>query len=153
MERRRRRGSTRTDADTDDGTLLRRAAALVVDGTVVGALFGLALASTTLLFVRSPFVGGLALVGGWALPVVYLGYYVAFEGVYGRTPGKRLLGLVVVRRDGSACDLRAAAIRNAVRIVDGAVFYLVGATVAVLTDGDRRIGDHVAGTTVVRTRE
>ncbi len=148
MDRRKRRGSTRTDADatTDTGTLLRRAAALLVDGTIAGVLFGLIFAATTLMFVR------FSLVAGWALPVVYLGYYVAFEGVYGRTPGKRLLGLVVVRRDGSACDLRAAAIRNVLRVVDGAVFYLVGAVVAVLTGDDRRIGDHVAGTAVVRER-
>ena len=148
MDRRRRRDSTRTDADanTDTGTLVRRAAALVVDGTIAGVIFGLVFAAMTLPFVRSP------LVAGWLLPVVYLGYYVAFEGVYGRTPGKRLLGLVVVRRDGSACDLRAATIRNVLRVVDGAMFYLVGATVATITANDRRIGDHVAGTAVVRER-
>jgi uncharacterized RDD family membrane protein YckC len=38
------------------------------------------------------------------------------------------------------------------RAVDGAAFYLVGAAIAVLTDGDRRLGDVAAGTQVVHTR-
>jgi uncharacterized RDD family membrane protein YckC len=133
--------------DADAGLLLRRGGALVADALLVATLFGLASVAFRLL------AGSPLPAGRWLLPVAYLGHYVAFEGTFGRTPGKRLLGLVVRERDGSTCGLRAALVRNLLRVVDGAVFYLVGLAVVVLTDGDRRIGDHVAGTRVVRAGE
>src|SRR4051812_49116970 len=42
----------------------------------------------------------------------------AFEVRGGQTPGKRLLGLEVRYLDGTPCDLRAAIIRNAFRMLD-----------------------------------
>lgn len=129
------------------GRLARRAAALVVDALLVGLLFGLAAAAAAL------FPGASPLANRWSLPVAYLLYHVGFEGTYGYTPGKRLVGLVVVRDDGAPCDLQAAAIRNVLRVVDGALFYLVGLAVVLVTDRDRRIGDLVAGTTVRRASE
>ena len=134
----------RLDADTDAGLLLRRGGAVVVDALLVGLSFGLVGVALSLLL-------GIALLSGrWTLPVAYIGYHVAFEGAFGRTPGKRLFGLVVREGEGS-CGLRAALVRNLLRVVDGAVFYLVGAAVVVFTDEDRRVGDHVAGTRVARS--
>ncbi|GAA0522249.1 RDD family protein [Halorubrum aquaticum] len=137
----------RFGTDTNAGLLLRRGGALVVDALLVATLLGLAAVAFSLL------IGTSLLAGRFVLPVAYLGYYVAFEGTFGRTPGKALLGLVVLERDGSSCGIRAAFIRNLLRVVDGAVFYLVGAVVVLLTDGDRRVGDHLAGTRVVRSGE
>lgn len=136
----------RLDADTDAGLLLRRGGAVVADALLVGLLLGLVGVALSLLL-------GLAPSGRWALPIAYLGYHVAFEGTFGRTPGKRLFGLVVTGSEGSSCGPRAALVRNLLRVVDGAVFYLVGVAVVVLTDGDRRVGDHVAGTRVARSGE
>ncbi|OYR57372.1 RDD family protein [Halorubrum halodurans] len=137
----------RLGTGTDAGLLLRRGGALVADALLVATLFGLTTVAVRLL------AGPSVLAGRLVLPVAYLGYYVAFEGAFGRTPGKRLLGLVVRDRDGSPCGLRAALVRNLLRVVDGAVVYLVGAVVVLLTDGDRRVGDHVAGTRVRRSGE
>lgn len=128
---------------TDVGRLARRAGAVVVDALIVGVALALAAVALALL-VGEPLSGG-----RWGVPLVYLGYYVAFEGTVATTPGKRLLGLTVVGEDGSPCGPRKAAIRTICRAVDGVGFYLVGLAVAVVTDGDRRLGDLAAGTRVV----
>lgn len=133
--------------DADAGLLLRRGGAVVADALLVGLLLGLAGLALSLLLRSAPFSGR------WTLPIAYLGYHVVLEGTFGRTPGKRLFGLVVTGADGSPCGPRAALVRNLLRVVDGAAFYLVGVAVVVLTDGDRRVGDHVAGTRVARSGE
>ena len=68
----------------------------------------------------------------------------------GRTPGKRAMGLRVVRVDGSAPGLSEALIRNVARIAD--YFLAFGLFVAFFNQRSRRIGDLLAGTMVVRER-
>jgi uncharacterized RDD family membrane protein YckC len=68
----------------------------------------------------------------------------------GRTPGKRAMGLRVVRVDGSAPGLSEALIRNIARIAD--YFLALGLFVAFFNERSRRIGDLLAGTMVVRER-
>jgi uncharacterized RDD family membrane protein YckC len=84
--------------------------------------------------------------------VLALAYYAVFERWLGATPGKLMLGLRVRMGDGSPVTLRAAVVRNALRVVDAfpyAIPYLVGA-IAVWSGGEppRRVGDRVAGTIV-----
>jgi uncharacterized RDD family membrane protein YckC len=75
---------------------------------------------------------------------------VAQPGTQRDLVGKRLLS-VVVKADGSACDTRASAIRNVVRIVDAfPTLYTVGFVVTYLFGEDRqRVGDLVDDTLVV----
>jgi uncharacterized RDD family membrane protein YckC len=68
----------------------------------------------------------------------------------GRTPGKRAMGLRVVRIDGSAPGLSEAMVRNIARIAD--YFLALGLFVAFFHPQTRRIGDLLAGTMVVRER-
>ncbi len=79
-------------------------------------------------------------------------YDVAFEVLAaGRTPGKRLTHLRVVREHGNPVDLPASAIRNLLRVIDllpGA--YLVGLMSVLLTKRNQRLGDLAAGTLVIR---
>jgi len=85
--------------------------------------------------------------------VVLWGYYLLFEGLRdGQTPGKRLLGLRVVRDGGYSIDFSASAVRNLMRFVDlQPVFsYAVGITSIALSKSGKRLGDIVAGTIVVR---
>lgn len=90
----------------------------------------------------------------WALGffVVFWGYDVAFEVLNsGRTPGKALNGLRVVRESGAPVTFGPSAVRNVLRIVDilpGT--YLVGMVSIVLTRRNQRVGDLAAGTLVVR---
>lgn len=79
-----------------------------------------------------------------------LGGYIMLE-VSGRSPGKLAVGLRVVRLDGGFIRPRESFVRNVVRIVDFLPsFYLLGVVVMVLDPLDRRLGDLLAGTVVVR---
>ena len=54
-----------------------------------------------------------------ALFMLFVGYFIIFEWRWnGRTPGKRLLGIRVVRDGGFPVDFTAAVIRNVVRIFE-----------------------------------
>jgi uncharacterized RDD family membrane protein YckC/ribosomal protein L37E len=80
-------------------------------------------------------------------------YYWICEGVWGRTLGKRLFDLRVVRVDGAPAGLGRAFVRTALRPVDALpAAYLLGAGVIWLTRRDQRLGDLAAGTVVVRPR-
>ncbi len=79
-------------------------------------------------------------------------YDILFEVLAsGRTPGKRMTHLRVVRADGTPVDLPASAIRNLLRLVDvlpGA--YLVGLLTILSTRRNQRLGDLAGGTLVIR---
>ena len=83
---------------------------------------------------------------------VLFGYFIAFEALWnGQTPGKRLVGLRVVRDGGYPIDFGASLIRNLIRVGEQLVFYyLVSAISALLSPENKRIGDIAAGTIVVR---
>lgn len=86
--------------------------------------------------------------------VVVFGWFVVFEIWWsGRTPGKRALGLRVVRDGGFPIDAGAAVIRNLVRLVELIFgFYAVSAISALVSAENKRLGDFAAGTIVVRDR-
>lgn len=95
----------------------------------------------------------------WALVVVLTfvilwGYFVFFEMTWsGQTPGKRLFGLRVIRAGGYPVDFLASAVRNLVRYVDFLPgTYSVGVVAMFLSRQWQRLGDHAAGTLVVRDR-
>lgn len=121
--------------------IARRTVAYLVDAGVLGLPF-------------------LALTRGWslgrrvlALLGVATAYHVVLEGATGLTPGKRLVGVAVVRADGGPVGYRAAATRTVWRAVDWLpVGYALGLAAMVVTDRHRRLGDLAAGTVVVRRR-
>jgi uncharacterized RDD family membrane protein YckC len=94
---------------------------------------------------------GLA-IGSIASFLVYFGYDVAFEVLAsGRTPGKRLAHLRVLRDDGRPVDLLSSCIRNVIRLVDGLPLLYLPAMVSILvTTSNQRPGDLAASTIVVR---
>jgi uncharacterized RDD family membrane protein YckC len=87
-----------------------------------------------------------------AIFLLFFGYFIIFEWLWeGRTPGKRLLGLRVIRDGGVALDFTSSAIRNCVRIVELILgFYAISAVSALLSPRNQRLGDYAAGTLVVR---
>lgn len=98
-------------------------------------------------------------VGGLALAITLLieftistCYFIFWEIVTGgRSPGKMLVGLRVVRRNGLPIDLRSSVVRNLMRAVDILpAEYLVGLIAILLSSSGERLGDHVAGTVVLR---
>jgi uncharacterized RDD family membrane protein YckC len=86
--------------------------------------------------------------------LIFFGWFAIFEAWWsGRTPGKRALGLRVVRDGGFPLDPGAAVIRNLVRIVELFLgFYLLSAASALISKENKRLGDLAAGTIVVRDR-
>ncbi len=83
---------------------------------------------------------------------VYFGYFFIAEAVTGgKTPGKRAMGLRVIRIDGSAAEFGAIAVRNVIRVIDVGVV-LIGVVVMFFQPQTRRLGDLGAGTIVVRDR-
>jgi uncharacterized RDD family membrane protein YckC len=105
---------------------------------------------------------GLGLLEGWGLFaftiivfVIVFAYHILFEVlVSGRTPGKRLNGLRVVRVGGFPIGFLASAIRNTVRLIDFLPSaYLVGCAAILVAKNNQRLGDLAAGTLVVRERK
>ncbi len=128
----------------------------VLQVTVMAALFLLAGS----VFGFGSLVGGVRSLGAGlavaaltvTLFVVMFGYWVAFEVLAsGRTPGKRLMRIRVVGRDGRPVGTRASILRTLLRLVDMIPsFYLVGTIAVVASRSNQRLGDMVAGTIVVR---
>jgi uncharacterized RDD family membrane protein YckC len=83
------------------------------------------------------------------------GYGCFFETWWnGQTPGKRALGLRVIRTEGYAIGFQEAMVRNLLRAADFVpLFYAAGFLTSILNPRLQRIGDLVAGTMVVRERK
>jgi uncharacterized RDD family membrane protein YckC len=79
-------------------------------------------------------------------------YFTFFDLVSrGQSPGKRALGLRVVRDGGLPIDARSSLIRNFVRTADMLPgFYLFGLASIFLNEQHKRIGDLAGGTLVIR---
>ncbi len=98
--------------------------------------------------------------GGWALAILILaqfvvmwGYYVLFEALAdGRTIGKRIMRLRVVRDGGLSVTFGTSAVRNLMRIIDmqPGFTYVVGILTMILNKQGKRLGDIASGTIVVR---
>jgi uncharacterized RDD family membrane protein YckC len=133
----------------------RRFVAVVIDtifflvaGLVLALVFGGAYARAE---------GGQAAAGyelsgglGWLALGLAFAYYVGCEAAFGATIGKGIVGIRVVRADGSGLSWRRSVVRNVLRIVDGIfVFYVVGGLFALFSTKNQRIGDRAADTLVV----
>ena len=83
------------------------------------------------------------------------GYYIFFEMLWnGQSPGKRLVGLRVLKADGTPITLTESIVRNLVRLIDFLpIFYGLGVIVMFVNTQSRRLGDLAAGTLVVRDQE
>ncbi|PSD22736.1 RDD family protein, partial [Stenotrophomonas maltophilia] len=82
--------------------------------------------------------------------LVYWAYPIVCEALWGRTLGKRALGLRVLARDGAPVGWMPAITRNLLRTVDMLPFgYALGLISSLFDPHGRRLGDLVAGTVVV----
>jgi uncharacterized RDD family membrane protein YckC len=97
--------------------------------------------------------GGVAIFTSASFALIFF-YDVLFEVLGGgRTPGKRLTGLRVVRWGGRPITLARSALRNILRLIDILpAFYAVGMTAVFATRNNQRLGDLAAGTLVIRDR-
>ncbi len=106
-----------------------------------------------------PFAAG----GTWAVAllalllfVIFIGYFAIFESVWnGQTPGKRIVNIRVIKDTGRPITPSEAVARNLLRLVDQMPVFLygVGIASALISRQNKRLGDFVAGTIVVREQE
>lgn len=87
--------------------------------------------------------------------LLYYGYFAIFEAWWnGQTPGKRRYHLRVIQDSGRPITVYQSIGRNLLRIVDQMPgVYGVGILVSLLSAQNKRLGDYVAGTVVVRESE
>jgi uncharacterized RDD family membrane protein YckC len=128
---------------------LARVYALVLDtivlafvSLIVNSVFGVAQATSSFTWTTT---------APWAvLALVVLTYFTVSEALFGATLGKYWARVRVVRVDGMPLSLTSVLVRNAMRLVDGLPFlYLLGGLSVLLSPGSQRLGDFLAGTTVV----
>ncbi len=84
--------------------------------------------------------------------LIFFVYYIVMEATQGATLGKMVLGLRVVRVDGTPISWSESVVRNLLRIVDALFAYLVGAILVWTSPLKQRLGDKVAHTVVVKSR-
>jgi len=95
--------------------------------------------------------------GFWFLLIIVFAldwfYHTAFEIFFrGQSPGKKFMGICVVRGDGSPVNPGASFLRNLLRFADSFLFlYLIAFICMLASPGFRRLGDWVGDTLVVYT--
>ncbi len=149
--------------DYDIAGIGSRFLAALVDTSLIGILqvvgVGLLILLATLFSDVDLLAGSLS---AWILAILGLisfiffwGYYIFFEILWnGQSPGKRWVGLRVIRVDGTPITASEAVIRNLVRIIDFLpTAYGVGVVTMFINANSRRVGDLAAGTIVVHDRE
>jgi uncharacterized membrane protein SpoIIM required for sporulation/uncharacterized RDD family membrane protein YckC len=136
-----------------------RIAAALCDAAILAAVFIFLFIGSSVLSARAAAEGQwgtlVAVVVSLVVFLVIWGYFLLFEALNdGRTPGKRLMGIRVVMDTGHRLTFTAAAVRNLVRVADAQPLftYLLGFGFVLFHPQNKRLGDIVAGTIVVRDR-
>ncbi len=146
--------------DYDIAGIGSRFLAALIDTTIIILLqiilFGSAMLIASIIsdIVSEAFVGWLIAIAGIVSFLFFWGYYIFFEILWnGQTPGKRRIGLRVIRVDGTPVAPTEVVIRNLVRMIDFMPFaYGIGVVTMFINSDARRVGDLAAGTLVVHDR-
>lgn len=121
----------------------RRVAAFVLDMAAMAVVVMLSLLAMLNLW---PGAAGQLLVALTAMGMVFL-YFPLLEGTFGKTLGKAITGVLVVREDGRPCGYGEAFLR---RIPFWFNLFLIDGAFALFLAGGQRAFDRVARTLVVR---
>ena len=132
-----------------------RFAAYIIDGLILGLISGVIMIPTVLVsgfMLRDKPPVMFAVVGLAYVLVMAIGlfYQLYFVGKKGATPGKKLLGLKIIREDGvTPVGYGKAFLRLIGYIVSGMILY-IGFIMIAFTDKKRGLHDMIAGTYVVK---
>jgi uncharacterized RDD family membrane protein YckC len=130
-----------------------RCLALLLDLMVqVGVAVALLVAVIVLMasdIFRTPWAGAIVIA---AFFLLQFGYFIGFEIFWnGQTPGKRWTGLRAIKDSGRALSAGETIGRNLLRIVDQLPgCYAIGMVAMISSKSNRRLGDMVAGSIVIR---
>jgi uncharacterized RDD family membrane protein YckC len=138
-----------------------RAAALVIDAVIMDIFFMilfipvLAIMGGTAALANLSAQGPMVLLAlfGFYMLVIVLGfvYQIYFVSTRGGTPGKLILGLRVIRVDGSMLSKGQAAGRYLCYIIDGLILY-IGFIIAGLDEEKRALHDRICDTRVIYSK-
>lgn len=133
-----------------------RFAAMLLDYLIVGLLtIVIYVAAALAAFFLKETVGAIS---GYVMSIIsvavfflnFNGYFILFEYLWsGQTPGKRLLGIRVIRENGQPVGFLEVFIRNILRLVD----FIVGPYFVLFSKKEKRLGDFAIGTIVVKEKD
>ena len=133
-----------------------RILAILID-TIIQIVTGIVVALGVILVIAvfahgggpSVWVLALAVLGGFLL---LYGYFAIFEILWnGQTPGKKIIGIRVIKESGRPLAPAETIGRNLMRIVDQMpAMYAIGLVTMFLSNRNKRLGDMVAGSIVIR---
>src|SRR5579884_4124715 len=115
--------------------------AVLIDSIILGIIYGIlafALRGSTAV--------------GTLMGIIGIAYLIVMEATQGATIGKKVLGLRVVKLDGTPIGWGESITRNLLRIIDSIGAYLLGAILIWTSPTKQRLGDRVAKTVVIRRR-
>jgi uncharacterized RDD family membrane protein YckC len=135
-----------------------RILAALIDHVLILLILSLGYVVVTLLIERLIDILDTGLVVGIFSILVFLfmcAYYIFFETTWnGQTPGKRMVGIRMVRIGGRPLGFLGSTIRNFIRLADFLpILYGVGVGVMFVDRQSRRLGDMAAGALAVRERK
>ncbi len=136
--------------DQNIASLGNRIGATLLDYAVLYMYFIIVMMFSGLLYSDSPDSGMFKTTMIIAIiPVIF--YHLLFEYyMNGQTPGKKMLKIQVVKTDGSSAGFIEYLIRWIFRTIDMPFFGIVGIITFLINEKGQRLGDIVAGTTVVK---
>ena len=87
--------------------------------------------------------------------ILNFGYFIFFEIFWkGQTPGKKWSGIRVMKDNGLPADTGSIILRNILRIIDFLPFlYTIGGLAVFFHHQNKRLGDMIAGTIVIREKD
>jgi uncharacterized RDD family membrane protein YckC len=85
--------------------------------------------------------------------ILFFVYYTVMTALFAQTIGKASMRIAVADENGGRCSGKQAVYRSVLLVVDFALGGLVGLLSILDSETNQRVGDRVAGTVVVRTRE
>lgn len=134
----------------------RRFLATIIDGIILGILYGIISKIFVSNVVVSPESGNFIDLSGNLLTInlitaiIFLIYYSAFESSrLQATPGKRVLSLVVTKADGQPISFFQALVRNFCKYIS-AIILFIGFLMAAFTAKKQALHDLIAGTLVLK---
>lgn len=142
--------------------LLYRTAAYIIDGLILGLIIMLLVIPMIIITVSAQYLDQTSWVIALVILVnlfiaiaifgVFFCYFVVLEGRYGRTAGKYVMGLKVLRSNGTKIGFREAILRNLPKFFGN--FIIIDAIIMLIffNKEKQRAFDKVADTIVVHTR-
>ncbi|GHO41920.1 RDD family protein [Ktedonospora formicarum] len=143
-------GAAAQQANTQYAGVGIRFLALIIDGIIIGIVIGILSGILSLAMHDNP--AGAGSTGGGLGSLIALIYILFMEATQGGTFGKKILGLRIVKEDGSPIGWSESIIRTLLRIIDGLFAYLLGAIFIWTSPLKQRLGDKLAHTVVIKTR-